>query len=242
MPANAPVRTEPRAFPACPRLGWRRVSPPAASTPSHAGLQAPDVFHQSAHLATSVNHNDSLALGMLAKLREHQRARLHRVAPQIAQERAVDPLACRSVGTPAPSIEEPPVEEAQQAPQAPHFEHDHRIGGGNAEIERALVRPVHDPLRRPRQLDNDRPPVAVGQGDPAGAPAVGIEVNQGKTEELAKSKRELRLASPAGTQKEDPIRAAKSLDFASGGDHAKMTGGVSKMNAGLNVELYAPAA
>ena len=207
---------------------WWRASPPAASTPGQGGLQTPDVFRQSAHLATSVKHDDGLALGMLA--------------PQIAQKGAVDPLACRSVGTPAPSIEEPPAEETQQARPTPRFEYDHRIGGGNTQIERALVRPVHDPLRRPRQLDNDRPPVAVGQGDPAGAPAVGVEVDQGETEELAESKGKLRLAGSARTQNEDPVRAAKSFDPASGGHYAKTTGGVSKMNAGLNVELYAPAA
>ena len=97
-------------------------------------------------------------------------------------------------------------------------------------------------IRRPRQLDDDRPPVAVGQRDPAGAPAVRIEVDQWKSEELTESKRKLRLARPARTQNEDPVRAAKSFDFASDGRHAKTTGGVSKMNAGLNVELYAPAA
>ena len=78
--------------------------------------------------------------------------------------------------------------------------------------------------------------------DPAGAPAVSIEVDQGKTEELTESKRKLRLAGPARTQNEDPVRAAKSFDLASSGHQAKTTGGVSKMNAGLNVELYAPAA
>ena len=69
-----------------------------------------------------------------------------------------------------------------------------------------------------------------------------VEVNQGETEELAESKRQPRLTRPARTHDEDPLGAADSLDLVSRGHYENTTGGASKMNAGLNVELYAPAA
>ena len=69
-----------------------------------------------------------------------------------------------------------------------------------------------------------------------------VEMDERQTEEVAESKRKLRLPGSARAQDQDPVRAAEPFDLASGGHYANTTGGVSKMNAGLNVELYAPAA
>lgn len=69
-----------------------------------------------------------------------------------------------------------------------------------------------------------------------------VEVNQGKPEQFAEAKRKVRLAGPARPNDQDPHGAAKSFDLAFRGHYENTTGGDSKMNSGLRVELYAPAA
>jgi hypothetical protein len=64
-----------------------------------------------------------------------------------------------------------------------------------------------------------------------------VEMDQREAEELAEPKRKLRLPGSARAQDQDPVSVAESFDLASVGHHANTTGGDSKMNAGLNVEL-----
>ena len=67
-------------------------------------------------------------------------------------------------------------------------------------------------------------------------------MNDRKTEELAELECELRLARPARADDKDTLGAAESLDVHRRCHYEKTTGAVSKMKAGLKVELYAPAA
>jgi hypothetical protein len=101
-------------------------------------------LHQTPGLPPPVRDNHRFTLAVPAKLAEQEWSRNHWIAPHITQECTVNSLAGWGIGSRAFS-EKVPYQQAQNALDAHHLENDDRVGRRNTQIERALIRSVHDP-------------------------------------------------------------------------------------------------
>ncbi len=95
------------------------------------------------------------------------------------------------------------LEDIPQAAPARAFQYDCHVGSRQSQIERTLVRPIHDPSFTLDELSNLLTPLMLGCLLPSGAPKARVEVDWIEFEEVGQFESQGRFAGAARAEHED---------------------------------------
>ena len=133
-----------------------------------------------------------------------------RITPDPPKEREIEVLGAALGLLVLSTVPDAPRQGTPGASPPWQREHDHRIGPGKPDVERASVIAVNDPTVAREQTDLDVHPLLPRRGDPVWFPKMLIEVDDGDACSTPQFVGERRLPGPSRPDDHDALHLLKS--------------------------------